>query len=313
MGLLEDVLSGLSAPQKHISSKYFYDAQGDALFQAIMKLPEYYLTNSEFEILSEQAGAMLEALNLEDRTFDLVELGAGDGFKTKILVEKLLEAGANMRYVPIDISSDVLEGLKQNFENLFPNLEIEPENGEYLEALDRVNTNSENPKLLLFLGSSIGNFDATQALAFLKELEAKLKSGDKLLVGFDLKKNPQIILDAYNDAQGVTRAFNLNLLTRLNRELDADFQLDAFEHYPLYDPESGMAKSYLVSKKEQTIQIGKAKAEFHFDSGETIHTEVSKKFSLTEIEEMAARAGLKHVQHFFDSRHYFVNSLFEKP
>lgn len=312
MGFLEDVVEGLKAEKKHISSRYFYDAIGDKLFQSIMKLPEYYLTNSEFEVLSGQAKDILESLGSGEKTFDLVEFGAGDGFKTKILIEKLLEAGAHMRYLPIDISADVLAGLKSDFAMRFPNLEIHPENAEYFEAVERINTTSSNPKLVLFLGSSIGNFNKEQASEFLKLLHTKLRSGDRVLIGFDLMKDPKVILSAYNDSQGVTSAFNLNLLTRINRELNADFQIEAFTHFPFYDPETGYAKSFLVSQKKQDVYIGKADCMFHFESGEVIHTEVSKKFSISEIESLVGVAGFNLMNHFFDCRHYYVNTLFEK-
>lgn len=312
MGFLEDVVEGLTSENKHISSRYFYDARGDALFQAIMKLPEYYLTNSEYEILSSQAGDILKALELDGAIFDLVEFGAGDGVKTKILIEQLLKEGAHLRYIPIDISADVLAGLQGRFEKYFPGLEIIPENAVYFDAVERINEMSTNPKLILFLGSSIGNFSGDETVEFLKVLQSKLRKGDKVLVGFDMRKDPQIILNAYNDNQGVTKAFNLNLLTRMNRELGADFQVEAFSHYPFYDPESGLAKSYIVSKKKQTVSITKADLTVEFEPGEVIHTEISKKFTINEIESFATKTDLAIKEHFFDCRHYYVNTLFEK-
>jgi dimethylhistidine N-methyltransferase len=312
MGFLEDVVEGLTADIKRISSRYFYDAQGDALFQAIMKLPEYYLTKSEFEILSNQAGDILKALELDGAPFDLLEFGAGDGVKTKVLIEQLLKEGAKMRYFPIDISADALVGLKSRFETYFPTLDILPQNALYFEAVGKINEMSSKQKLVLFLGSSIGNFSTKEVVEFLKVLQSKLRKGDKALIGFDLRKDPQVILNAYNDSQGVTKAFNLNLLSRMNRELGAEFQVDAFSHYPQYDPESGLAKSYIVSKKKQTVFIERANLTIGFEAGEVIHTEISKKFTIKEIESFSAQTGLDIKGHFFDCRHYYVNTLFEK-
>ncbi len=313
MGFLKDVVDGLSVEQKHISSKYFYDSEGDALFQAIMKLPEYYLTNSEYEILSNQGSAILDELEIEGKPFDLLEFGAGDGFKTKVLIKSLLENGASFRYIPIDISNDVLDGLKSTLSTEFPKLDVAPRNSTYFDALDELSQEGDaRLKLILFLGSSIGNFDLDRANDFLKALHSKINVGDKVLVGFDLRKNPNVILSAYNDSQGVTKAFNMNLLKRMNRELGADFDISAFDHYPFYDPEEGIAKSYIVSKKKQIVRIGEADKSFDFEAGEVIHTEISKKFSIKEIEDLGGSAGFSIQDHFFDCKHYYVNTLFVK-
>jgi len=283
------------------------------IFQAIMKMPEYYLTKSEYEIFSTQTESILSALKLDGRPFDLVEFGAGDGFKTKILVERLIAAGAKFRYMPIDISGDVLESLKADFKERFPSLEVKIQNNEYFEALENIGKLSKNPKLVLFLGSSIGNFLEDRTIKFLDGLNEKLNSGDYAIIGFDLKKNPHTILQAYNDKQGITRAFNMNLLKRINRELDADFDLECFEHYPTYDPETGYAKSYLVSLIKQTVKINALKTSYHFEAGETIHTEISRKYSINQIESLLRNAEFKVAEHFFDCKHYYVDTLLQKP
>lgn len=312
MSFKDDVAAGLSENQKYLPSRYFYDAEGDKLFQAIMKMPEYYLTNSEYEIFSTQAEHILSELNLNGGTFDLVEFGAGDGFKTRILIERLLGAGAKFRYIPIDISGNVLKTLEADFQKSFPNLEILAENAEYFEALKNISSTSKNPKVVLFLGSSIGNFPEERTVRFLNALYELLNPGDYTLIGFDLKKNPKTILDAYNDKQGITKAFNLNLLKRLNRELGANFDLEAFDHYPFYDPETGFAKSYIVSLKKQTVLIKELNKEFNFEAGEAIHTEISRKYSIPQIENLIVNAGLKVAKHFFDCRHYYVDTLARK-
>ncbi len=312
MSFSKDVDKGLSADRKFLSSKYFYDAKGDQLFQDIMKMPEYYLTDCEYEIFSTRAADILHAFSEKDIPFDLVEFGAGDGTKTKILIRRLLENGANFRYIPIDISGDVLESLSEGCKTEFPELEVRPANSDYFAALDNLRKESGRPKLILFIGSSIGNFKEDAIHSFLTAIWEKLNSGDQLLIGFDLQKNPKTILDAYNDPTGITKAFNLNLLRRINRELQGDFNIDAFDHYAVYDPQDGVAKSYLVSLKQQTVQIGKLNKEYHFSSGETIHTEVSRKFRLADIERYFKESDFEVIEHFMDCKHYFVDTLAKK-
>jgi len=311
MTFAEDIKQGLTAKQKRLNSKYFYDAIGDELFQQIMRLPEYYLTDSELEIFDNQTGNILEEFNNEHRFFDLLEFGAGDGTKTKILIRELLENGAKFRYLPIDISKDVLEGLEKDFHSEFPSLEVQPRNKDYFSALSDVYSESDKPKLVLFLGSSIGNFNKESAVAFLSDLHTKLKRGDQALIGFDLRKNPHTIISAYNDSEGVTKKFNLNLLARINRELEADFDLSKFDHYPFYDPETGLAKSYIVSLEKQIVNLKKSQVKVEFAKGECIHTEISKKYTIEEIEDIVSESGFKEAKHFFDSRHYYTNTLIE--
>jgi len=313
MGFAEDVNAGLGADQKYIPSRYFYDAEGDRLFQEIMKLPEYYLTDCEYEIFSTRGVDILKAFSEGALSFDLLEFGAGDGFKTRILLKRLLDWGADFRYVPIDISGDVLKELKLRLSDELPALEVAPRNAEYFKALEEVQSESERPKLVLFIGSSIGNFSEDRIHRFLSELFRKSKSGDQILLGCDLKKDPHTVIRAYNDPAGITKAFNLNVLRRINRELGGDFVLESFEHYPYYDPESGLAKSYLVSKMQQTVELKQLGKTFHFDKGECIHTEISRKFAISDIEKYFAAAGFDVVEHFYDCKHYFVDTLAKKP
>ena len=312
MEFLEDLVAGLTSRPKYLYSKYFYDANGDRLFQQIMKMPEYYLTDSEYEIFSTRATDILEALSLEHRKFELVEFGAGDGFKTKMLIHRLLEAGTPFRYVPIDISENVLGLLEKDLKSHYPDLEVLPIHSDYFEAIEKINHASEKPKLVLFIGSSIGNFRLGKTEEFLKALFDSLREGDQVLIGFDLQKHPKIILDAYNDKTGITKAFNLNVLRRANRELDADFQIEAFDHYALYDPDDGTARSYLVSLERQMVRIGAANIVVEFEKGETIHTEISRKFNIPQIEKLLTDAGFTMVEHFYDCKHYFVDSLAKK-
>jgi len=307
----KDVKAGLSAKPKSLPSRYFYDAKGDRIFQQIMRMPEYYLTDCEYEIFDRQRQDILDTVN-PGRKFNLVELGAGDGYKTKVLLKHFLNSEANFEYFPVDISGDVLQHLKNDLSQNFPGLKVRPLNYEYFKALEKLNELDDSPKVILFLGSNIGNFSPQAALSFYHHLNEVMQVGDMLLNGIDLKKDPDVILEAYNDKTGITRNFNLNLLERINRELEANFNIDKFKHYPSYDPESGEARSYLISLENQEVTIESLEQTFHFKRAEPIHMEISKKYSLEEIEELAHQTKFEVKEHFTDSRRYFVDSLWVK-
>jgi len=307
----QDVHEGLSAPQKFLSSRYFYDAAGDRIFQQIMAMPEYYLTKCEYEIFDHQKGEILDAINPGSK-FDLVELGAGDGYKTKLLLDHFLEKAADFEYFPVDISGDVLKVLKDDLTHRFPNLRVTTLNYEYFEALERLNELDDSPKVILFLGSNIGNFKPSRAREFFDKLHHVMRPGDKLLSGIDLKKDPHTILRAYNDPAGITRSFNLNLLRRMNRELGANFVMDDWDHFPTYDPFTGECRSYLMSCKKQEVHIEATGANYSFRDSEPVHMEISRKYRLDEIEDLARNSGFEVQKHFTDSKKYFVDSLWEK-
>ncbi|WP_373495936.1 L-histidine N(alpha)-methyltransferase, partial [Aquiflexum sp.] len=254
--------------QKHLPSKYFYDEKGSRIFQEIMHMEEYYLPRCELEILNEKSRQI--ANEIYHKEFDIIELGAGDGSKTLIFLEEVLKSDKKPTYIPMDISSDILEVNRRYIKAKLPELIVEPVAGDYLYTLKSLALNSK-PRLVMFMGSNIGNFPGEKALEFIRLVNAYLNLGDYFLMGVDLKKNPQVIRDAYNDKGGVTRRFNLNLLERINRELGADFNIQAFEHYGVYNPLDGAALSFLVSMQEQDVHI--ADHTFHFDKYETIHTE----------------------------------------
>lgn len=304
-----DVLKGLSATPKSLSSKYFYDETGDRIFQEIMNLEEYYLTKSEYETLKTYQHQILDLFKSGSPRFNLVEFGAGDGYKTKVLLECFLNAGVDFRYRPIDISGNVLQILESSLEEEFPSLEVEGIQNEYMKALDELE-NGDTKNVVLFLGSNIGNFRQSQAISFLQGLYNGLNDGDLLFVGFDLKKDPEVILNAYNDKSGVTSAFNFNLLTRINRELKGNFDLTAFKHFPTYDPLTGTTTSYLVSTKKQTVEIMDTGIEF--DAWEPIHMEISQKYGMKDIESLATQAGFSIIRNFYDSKNYFTNSVWKK-
>jgi L-histidine N-alpha-methyltransferase len=303
---LKDVIAGLSKPQKQLSSKYFYDDEGDKLFQQIMLMPEYYLPACELEILQLQTQSIAESFGYN--TFDIVELGAGDGTKTVHFLKKLTDLGKKIVYYPLDISADVLATNQQQILEHIPGLEMYPIVGDYFETLGYLK--HDNPKILLFMGSNIGNYENEKAVAFLKLLYDKMNPNDLLMLGVDLKKNPKTILNAYDDKQGITKAFNLNLLRRMNVELDANFDIDEFDHYPYYEPITGIAYSYIFSKKSQDVHIDGHK--ISFEENEMIHTEVSQKYSLKQLDDIQRVLNFSSVQHFLDNRQYYAVSVFKK-
>lgn len=307
-----DVIHGLSQKSKSIPSKYFYDDEGDRIFQQIMDMPEYYLTRSEFEIFSQQRDEICNAIRAFDEPFDLIEFGAGDGMKTKLLLRKLLDGGADFTYFPVDISQNILDELSASLKSEFPDLKVHPLNTDYFGALEEMSDFDDIRNITFFLGSNIGNFHLDEAEKFLGKLASNMKTDDMFLLGVDLKKDPAIITNAYDDPQGITAAFNLNLLTRMNRELGADFNIDDFKHYTYYEPGLGEVLSYLVSLKDQKVYIDELKLEVNFKKDEPIYTEVSKKYSLEELENLAVGEGFEVVKHFLDSNEYFSDTLWRK-
>jgi len=308
----KDVKKGLNAKLKYLESKYFYDEKGDYLFQKIMELNEYYLTDCELEILKNHSEHYRRFFQNAESHFSLVELGAGDGYKTKVLLEHLAENQTNFSYLPIDISGNVLKILEAEIKREIPKLKVEPYTGDYFNALDTLNKQEAGRKVLLFLGSTIGNFKYKDALKFLKKLNQRMNREDLLLIGFDLKKDPNTILNAYNDKKGITEAFNLNLLERINNELGGNFNIADFYHYPTYNPVNGEAQSYLISKKEQKVTIKSLDQSFHFQKGEPIFMEISKKYDTETINKLAKEAGFEVKENFFDQKKYFTNSLWTK-
>lgn len=307
-----DIDLGLSNTPKHLPSRYFYDERGDKLFQDIMALDEYYLTRSEYAIFEQHKQRILEHFSRGDQRFRLIEFGAGDGLKTKVLLSHFLEQKADFSYLPIDISQNALDGMVADLNEVMPGLDVRAQQGEYFSALRAIPSDAGSRKAVLFLGSNIGNFMDNPGDAFLSQLSASLNPGDILLIGMDLKKEPSRVLAAYNDPKGVTADFNLNLLDRINRELGGNFNREDFVHYPIYNPHSGICKSYLVSRKNQDVYIEAIGKEFHFDAWEAIFMEVSRKYDLKSIESMAARNGFTVAEHLFDPDKNFTDSIWIK-
>ena len=307
---LNDAVSGLRSEPKRLPSKYFYDAKGDELFRKIMRLPEYYLTDCEHEILSDRGTDILNTVYRNADELNILELGAGDGYKTKILLEKAREQKRALKYIPVDISENILEVLVKDLKNQFPELNVAPKPMDYFDALRKTQSEGNAKNLILFLGSTVGNLLNDERNSFFKSLSGCCKSGDELLIGFDLQKDPLTILAAYNDESGITRDFNLNLISRLQNELKLNVSPEQFYHYPSYDPIAGTARSFLVPKENITLKTGNERIELK--KGEPIHCENSRKFTLKQIEEIAKDFGFKVVNHFTDSREYFADSLWRK-
>jgi len=302
-----DVLVGLSSTRKSLPSKYFYDDRGSELFQQITGQAEYYLTTSEMEILDRYSDAIAQYVDVEP--FNLVELGAGFSKKTTTLLSHLLKRNLDFRFVPIDISESAMRGLVQVLGEEFPECEVGGLVTDYFNGLKWLNNRSHRKNLVLFLGSSIGNFTHTESCVLLRNLWNSLNHDDVMLIGFDLKKDIDLLLRAYNDTGGVTREFNLNLLHRINRELGGNFDVSKFRHFGTYDVFSGGMESYLVSMEEQSVFIELIGRSFPFDAWEPIHTEYSYKYLISDIEKLAVETGFEIFEHLFDSKRYFVDSL----
>jgi dimethylhistidine N-methyltransferase len=295
---LRDVLAGLSRQQKSIPPKYFYDARGSKLFEEICELPEYYLTRTELAIMRAN---LAEIAQFVGSGVQLIELGTGAGVKTRILIERLLPP----LYVPIDIDGHTLREMSQRLADLFPWLNVSALCADYSMQLSLPEFVGLpiRKKAVFFPGSSIGNFTPDEALSFLRSVRRMVGTGGMLLIGVDLKKDKATLEAAYDDAQGVTARFNLNLLERINRELGGDFQPNRFKHKAFYDPIRGWIEMHVESRYAQVAHV--AGVRFAFEAGETIHTEISCKYSIAEFQDLAKRAGFSPEKLWTDPEQLF--------
>ena len=305
-GLAEDVRKGLSAEPKRFLPKYFYDELGSQLFEAICLLPEYYLTRAENEILARYSDEIVAAVDGEKT---LLEMGSGSASKTRLLIEALLRRQNDLLFIPVDISATALESSSRILLQSYPLLRIEAYAADYFAGLAELSKKPRPRTLALFLGSNISNFDLEEALRFLRALRSVLQKGDALLLGADLKKDPAILEAAYNDALGVTSAFNLNVLARINRELGGTFDLRAFRHHAFYNDGPGRIEIYIQSLSRQRVRIEKLDLEIEFDEGELIHTENSYKYDKAGIAELAALTDFKLSHTWTDSQERFSSNL----
>jgi L-histidine N-alpha-methyltransferase len=307
--MLAEVIEGLKSNKKKIASKYFYDDRGSMIFKKISELEEYYLTRSEKEILVNSS--MDIARTIGTKAVDLIELGPGDGSKAKIVARQFSKLKRNVTFCAVDISEKALTEVRKRFRDEEHEMETKFIVGEYRQALSLLeDTGVKKTKLVMFLGSSIGNMTYEEAGDFIREFSATLNSGDFFLIGFDLKKDVELLRKAYNDSQGITAKFNLNLLSRFNNELGANFNLDQFYHEEDYDDQLGAMVSYLVSKQDQSVHIGGH--EITFKNNERIHTEYSFKFSKEDILNLIHNSGLTICKEYYDTQKYFGCFLFQK-
>ncbi len=304
----EDVDEGLKNSPKYIPCLYFYDYKGSLLFEEICQLPEYYLTRAETEILQTHSEEIISYL---PNDILLVELGSGSSIKTELIIEEMLNQYDKVYYSPIDISQKMLKESSISLLEKYDNLEITSVAAEYDEGLRQLDIHKDQTKLILWLGSSIGNFEKKEAINFLKNIVIASSPNDFFLIGFDLQKDKKILEKAYNDSQDVTAEFNLNLLSRINRELGGEFDLDKFVHQAVYNEEKSRIEMYLISTCEQEVYIADLNEYYHFRKNETIHTENSHKFSLKAIDNLADRIGMKIIKQWFDSKKYFNLTLFK--
>jgi L-histidine N-alpha-methyltransferase len=304
----EAVLVGLSEHPKHLPSHLFYDDAGSDYFQQITELEDYYPTRVERQILESNAPQIVESFT--GQPVNVIDLGAGDGHKTAAVLEALLARGEDVCYVPIDISEGAMKSVVSNLGQRFPKLRIEGLVSEYLTGLRWIAQQDHRRNLVLFLGSNIGNFDKPRARAFLRRLWNALNAGDAALIGFDLKKDIEVLLRAYNDSEGVTAAFNLNLLDRINRELGGNLDPATFRHFGTYNVFTGAMESYLVSHERQTVHLEALQRDFHFDAWEPIHTEYSYKYLERDIDALSGSAQFATVAKFYDPERWFCDALF---
>ena len=303
---LDEVRSGLARRPPSLPSRWFYDARGSRLFQWITNLPGYYLTRVEREILSAHAGDV--AAPFAGRPCTVVDLGAGDGHKTALLLRALAGAVPALAYAPVDVSRAALDEACARAVEAVPGVAARPVQASWTAALRRLGRSGpDEARLVLFLGSSIGNLEHAEARALLRGLRRALRPGDHLLVGFDMVKPLEVLRAAYDDPQGVTRAFNLNLLARMNRELGADVDVGAFRHVATWDPGRPAMESWLEPARAQEIHLG-GRA-FHLAAGQRIHTEISCKYTSAQIDDFAEQAGFEEVVRFSDRRGWFVDAL----
>jgi dimethylhistidine N-methyltransferase len=287
-----DVIAGLSLPQKALPPKYFYDAAGSRLFERICRLPEYYLTRAELALTRTNIASIAK---FAGKGCELIEYGSGEGIKTRLLIRALCPSA----YLPVDISESALRGAARRLSREFPWLRIVPINGDFSRPLELPGAKAR--RVVYFPGSTIGNLTPEEAHGFLAMSRSQ---ASRLLVGVDIKKDANVLHAAYNDRRGVTAAFNLNLLARINRELNGNFDLRRFAHYAFYNAPLGRIEMHLVSLQRQSVKIGRHR--FHFDAGESIHTENSYKYSIQEFRDLAAEAGFAGEKVWTDRRGLFA-------
>jgi dimethylhistidine N-methyltransferase len=310
-----DVSAGLSAEQKQLQPKYFYDRKGSELFEEICRQPEYYLTRAEASILKTYSPYIARVYGSIPSA--IIELGSGSSAKTRILLQEFVKVQQRLYYFPIDISHSALQRALMALSDHLPAIKITGLSADYIGGIAKAGQLIAGEQIsarmiVLFLGSSIGNFEPGEAESFLGIIAEKLSPGDLVLVGFDLHKNERVLNAAYNDSAGITARFNLNILDRINRELGGEFETRHFRHFAFYNKNEKRIEMHLMSTCRQNVYIREAGRTFDFDRGETIHTENSYKYTVRQIGQMAKQCGLKVERHFFDQNRMFDLAMFRK-
>jgi L-histidine N-alpha-methyltransferase len=314
-GFVRNIKDGLGTrDQKRVNPKYLYDSAGSQLFEAICRQPEYYPWRTEAAILRQYSTEMVWMHG--KKKISVIELGSGSSSKTRILLQKVLLRQPSLYYFPVDVSQAMLRETIYNLSADFSGLRTIGISSDYIDGIDKANSliaadrKIPDKKLIIFLGSSIGNFEPKESVAFLTNLRSKMETNDDLLLGIDLQKNKNVLEAAYNDKEGITARFNLNLLTRINRELGGEFNLDCFVHQAFYNSFYKRVEMHLVSTKDQQVYVGRLGQTFSFDKNETIHTENSYKYSAEEIKQMAEGSQFILKRNFVDEKRWFNVALF---
>lgn len=304
----QNVINGLKQKQKKLSPQYFYDAKGSQLFEQICQLPEYYPTRTEASILQEYATNIAK----ETGKVELIELGSGSSTKTRILLDAYQELNDTLTYVPIDVSGSILKESANSLLTDYPNLQIQGKVGTYQQCLNKIKVANTQPKMVLFLGSTIGNFDRQECDRFINLVNSSLNSGDYFLLGIDLQKSPEVLEAAYNDSQGVTAAFNLNMLQHLNWKFQGNFDLNLFQHRAIYNQQACQIEMYLTSQQAHTVRLDVLDLTVEFAEGESILTEISRKFNLEKMAQYLASKELKLCHTYTDPQKWFGVLLSQK-
>ena len=302
----EDVKAGLNSDRKFLLPKYFYDEKGSKLFELICQTKEYYPTRSETEILK------LLSETISKRNIDkdmIVELGSGTSVKTELLISSFLKERDKLDYIPVDVSNVIIESSKQ-LTSKFSNLHVNGFISFYEDGMEYIASHFNSPKVILFLGSSIGNFSPEERIDFMKMLGKYMNITDRLLIGFDLIKDRKILEDAYNDSEGITADFNLNILERINRELNADFIIKNFKHKSVFNAAENRIEMYLESQYDMEVKLKGIDEKINLKKGELIHTENSYKFNKTIINDLAENSGMVFSDYYTDEKEYFALCAF---
>ena len=299
--IAEDVLQGLSASPRRLPPKLFYDAAGSLLFEQITELPEYYLTRTERAIFQSYAREIVQQAG---SNLTLIELGAGSASKTTLLIQAMCQRQLQVDFYPVDVSPEALQAAVSSLNGSFPRLHVRPIVADYSQGIPQL-ASVGGRKLVLLIGSTIGNFEPREALEFLQRTRESLRPGDALLLGFDMVKSPRLLHAAYNDAQRVTARFNLNMLARINRELGGQFAVDQFRHVAFWNRRESRIEMHLESLQEQNVWIEQLEKSFHFVEGETIHTENSYKFTANSIANLFRQSGFSPEKTWTDTQGWF--------